>query len=222
MQYLPSFLDYLRFEKRYSEHTMVAYQGDLKQFSGFLKEIGVEDELTISPKTIRNWLVWMHHNNYKPRTIHRKVASVKVYYKHLLRMGLIDANPSSAVLLPKIPKNLPGFIKEQEMNFLLDQVPFGVDYEGVRDRTMIDLFYATGIRLSELVGLNDGSFDLKGGVVKVLGKRNKERLVPMNQSTLNGVLQYIEVRNQTFENQREAAYDCSRVGAAQKDSGVQG
>ncbi len=212
MQYLPSFLNYLRFEKRYSEHTIVAYEGDLKQFSEFLKEIEVEDEFLITSKTIRNWLVWMHHNDYKPRTIHRKVASIKVYYKHLLRMGLIQTNPASTVLLPKIPKNLPGFIKENEMDFLLDQVPFEDSYEGVRDRTMIDLFYATGIRLSELVELKDVNFDLKSRMVKVLGKRNKERLVPLNQSTLNGVLDYIRIRNESFGEDREPAFFLTASG----------
>ncbi len=205
MEHLTSFLNYLQFEKRYSPHTIVAYEGDLKQFSNFLQETDTEDEFHVTPKVVRNWLVYMHYNNFKPRSVRRKVASVKVYYKYLLREGLIDNNPASAVLLPKIPRNLPEFVKEKEMDFLLDQVPFGEDYEGVRDRTIIDLFYATGIRLSELVQLRDRSFDLAAGTVKVLGKRNKERLVPMNQTTVNGVLHYMKVRNQTFGEEREDA-----------------
>ncbi len=212
MQYLPSFLNYLQFEKRYSPHTIVAYEGDLKQFSDFLQETDTADEFQVTPKVVRNWLVYMHHHNFKPRSIRRKIASVKVYYQYLLRQELIDNNPASAVLLPKIPHNLPDFVKEKEMDFLLDQVPFGQDYEGVRDRTIIDLFYATGIRLSELVELRDRSFDLAAGTVKVLGKRNKERLVPMNQTTLNGVLHYMEVRNQTFGEERQDAFFLTASG----------
>jgi integrase/recombinase XerC len=190
----------------------VAYEGDLNQFSGFLLEIGVEDELLVTSKVVRNWVVWMHYQNLKPRSIHRKVASVKSYYKHLLREGVIEVNPSATLLLPKIPKNLPGFIKEKEMDFLLDQVPFEDNYEGIRDRTIIDMFYATGIRLSELVGLKDRNFDLKGGMIKVLGKRNKERLVPMNQSTVKGVLQYIRVRNEAFGEDRGRAFFLTASG----------
>jgi len=144
----------------------------------------------------------LHYNNLKPKSIHRKIAALRSYYKHLLREENISASPVDGVILPKLPKNLPEFVKEKEMDFLLDQVPFSDDYTGVRDHTIIDLFYGTGIRLSELVGLKDFSFDFNGGVVKVLGKRNKERLVPMNRSTIHNVKDYIKVRNETFGDEK--------------------
>jgi integrase/recombinase XerC len=123
-----------------------------------------------------------------------------------LREGLIETSPVDGVVLPKLPKNLPDFVKEKEMDFLLDQVPFGEDFSGVRDRTIIDLFYGTGIRLSELVGLKDRDIDLKGGLIKVLGKRNKERLVPMNRSTIQSITNYIEIRATTFGEERRNSF----------------
>lgn len=198
MLYIDSFINFLTYEKRSSNHTVVAYKADLLQFATYMKEMGVQDECKVKTRFIRNWVVALHYENLKPRSIHRKIASLRAYYKHLLREGLIETSPVDGVILPKLAKNLPDFVKEKEMDFLLDNIPFGNDYPGVRDRTIIDLFYGTGIRLSELVALRDQNFDLKSGLVKVLGKRNKERLVPLNQSTCAGVSDYINVRNETF------------------------
>ncbi len=198
MLYIDPFLNYLKFEKRCSSHTLVAYEADLKQFASYMEEMGVADEREIKTRFIRNWVVALHYNELKARSIHRKIASLRAYFKFLLREQLIETSPAEGVVLPKLPKNLPDFVKEKEMDFLLDQFPFEENYSGVRDKTIIDLFYGTGIRLSELVGLRDASFDLKTGLVKVLGKRNKERLVPLNQSTIVNVSKYIEVRNTAF------------------------
>ncbi len=206
MLYIDSFLNYLKYEKRNSIHTLVAYEGDLKQFSEYMKEMGVEDERDLKTRFIRNWVVALHYNNLKPRSIHRKIASLKAYYKHLLREGLMDTSPVEGVILPKLPKRLPDFVKEKEMDFLLDHVPFGTDYAGIRDRTIIDLFYGTGIRLSELVALKDRNFDLNSGLVKVLGKRNKERLIPMNRNTVHNISRYRDIRNEVFEINREAGF----------------
>jgi len=176
----------------------VAYKADLNQFADYMKEMGVKDECEVKTRFIRNWVVALHYNKFKPRSIHRKVASLRAYYKHLLREQVIETSPVEGVVLPKLSKNLPDFVKEKEMDLLLDHVSFGEDYPGVRDRTIIDLFYGTGIRLSELVALKDRNFDLGSGLVKVLGKRNKERLVPLNQTTLNSVSSYIRKRNEEF------------------------
>ncbi|MFO8001647.1 MAG: tyrosine-type recombinase/integrase [Marinilabilia sp.] len=197
MLYTEAFLNYLKYEKRSSEHTLVAYESDLRQFDAYMKETGM-DEIQIKSRFVRNWVVAMHYNNLKPRSIHRKIASLKAYFRFLLREQIIETSPVEGVVLPKLPKNLPDFVKEKEMDFLLDHVSFGDDYPGVRDKTIIDLFYGTGIRLSELVALKDHDFDLSRGLVRVLGKRNKERLVPMNQNTVGNVSKYMEVRNQTF------------------------
>ncbi|SFD77256.1 tyrosine-type recombinase/integrase [Thermophagus xiamenensis] len=198
MQYIESFLKYLKYEKRYSDHTLVAYENDLRQFETYLVDRGIMDERNIKTRVIRDWVVTLHYNNIKPRSIHRKIAALRSYFKHLLRAKIIETSPVDGVVLPKLPKNLPDFVKENEMDLLLDQVPFSKDYSGIRDYTIIDLFYGTGMRLSELVALKDHNFDLKSGIVKVLGKRNKERLVPLNRSTVQNVTHYIKVRNNTF------------------------
>jgi integrase/recombinase XerC len=130
-----------------------------------------------------------------------------------LREGQIETSPVDGVVLPKLPKNLPDFVKEKEMDFLLDQVPFGEDYPGVRDRTIIDLFYGTGIRLSELVALKDRDIDLKGGLIKVLGKRNKERLVPITRSSIHSITNYIEIRDTTFGVERRNSFFLTDKGA---------
>lgn len=206
MLYIDPFLKYLKFEKRCSNHTLVAYEADLKQFASYMVEMGVEDERKVKTRFIRNWVVALHYNDLKPRSIHRKVASLRAYFKFLLREGVMETSPAEGVILPKLAKNLPDFVKEKEMDLLLDQFPFGNDFTGVRDKTIIDLFYGTGVRLSEMIALRDDSFDFSSGLVKVLGKRNKERLVPMNQSTKNNVLKYVEVRNSSFPDRSKIAF----------------
>ncbi|WP_291856191.1 tyrosine-type recombinase/integrase [Marinilabilia sp.] len=214
MQYIHPFLNYLKFEKRCSNHTLVAYEADLKQFALYMEEMGVEDERIIKTRFIRSWVVALHYDNLKARSIHRKIASLRAYFKFLLREDIMKASPAEGIILPKLPKNLPDFVKEKEMDFLLDQVPFKNDFAGVRDKTIIDLFYGTGIRLSELVGLTDRSFDFSSGLVKVLGKRNKERLVPMNQSTKHNVLNYMEVRNAAFPDRAASPFFLTDKGEA--------
>jgi integrase/recombinase XerC len=171
-----------------------------------MEEMGVADECEVKTRFIRNWVVALHYNDLKPRSIHRKIASLRAYYKYLLRERVMETSPAEGVVLPKLAKNLPDFVKEKEMDLLLDQFPFESDFSGVRDKTIIDLFYGTGIRLSELIALRDDSFDFSSGLVKVLGKRNKERLVPMNQSTIHNVLNYREVRNSSFPNRNRTAF----------------
>jgi len=206
MLYIDPFLKYLKFEKRSSNHTLVAYEADLKQFASYMEEMGVADECEVKTRFIRNWVVALHYNDLKPRSIHRKIASLRAYFKFLLRERVMETSPAEGVILPKLAKNLPDFVKEKEMDLLLDQFPFESDFAGVRDKTIIDLFYGTGIRLSELIALRDDSFDFSSGLVKVLGKRNKERLVPMNQSTIHNVLNYREVRNSSFPNRNRTAF----------------
>jgi integrase/recombinase XerC len=214
MQYIDSFLSYLKYEKRSSRHTLIAYEADLRQFGQYMEEMGMNDEREINTRFIRDWVVALHYHNLKPRSIHRKIASLRAYFNHLLREEIISSSPVMGVVLPKLPKNLPDFVKEKEMDFLLDHVSFSNDYSGIRDRTIIDLFYGTGMRLSELVALRDSDFDLKAGLVKVLGKRNKERLVPINRSTIHAVNDYISVRNSTFGCEKFPSFFLTSKGKA--------
>jgi integrase/recombinase XerC len=133
-----------------------------------------------------------------PRTIHRKISSVRTFYKYLQRLGILDENPASSVNLPKTPKRLPLFVKEREMEMLLDHTDFGDDYEGVRNKLILELFYDTGMRLSELVELRLRDVDLKEKMVKVKGKRNKERIIPLTNESVLLLKKYYEVKNDTF------------------------
>lgn len=179
------FFEYLKFEKRCSAHTVVAYEGDLNQFFTFIETIGVTSLTDVRHKVIRAWIVNLHHKGIGPRSIHRKVSSLKSFFKYLQRQGIVDGNPAQLIVLPKIPKKLPSFLREKEMETLLDQVDFGEDFEGIRNKLIIELFYGTGMRLSEMVELRTKDVDLVQKLVKVLGKRNKERLIPLtNESVL--------------------------------------
>lgn len=192
------FFEYLKFEKRCSAHTVVAYEGDLKQFFSFIESSGKISLSDVRPKTIREWIVQLHHEGIGPRSIHRKVSTIKTFFKYLHRHGVVDANPAQLVVLPKIPKKLPSFLREKEMENLLDHVEFGTDYEGVRNKLIIELFYGTGMRLSEMVELHNKDIDMAGKLVKVLGKRNKERLIPLTNESVLLLHTYNKVREQTF------------------------
>ncbi|MGQ1946787.1 tyrosine-type recombinase/integrase [Geofilum sp. OHC36d9] len=198
MRHIESFLGYLQNEKRSSHHTQVAYQHDLEQFFAFLG--GDETALlaSVKPKTVRNWIVELHKADMSPRTIHRKISSVRTFFKYLQRLGIIDGNPAASVNLPKTPKRLPLFVKEQEMELLLDHTDFGDDYEGVRNKLILELFYDTGMRLSELVELRHRDVDLTEKMVKVLGKGNKERIIPLTNESVLLFKRYNDVKNDTF------------------------
>jgi len=198
MRHIESFLGYLQNEKRSSHHTQVAYQHDLEQFFAFLG--GDETALlaSVKPKTVRNWIVELHKAEMSPRTIHRKISSVRAFYKYLQRLGVMDENPAISVNLPKTPKRLPLFVKENEMELLLDHTDFGEDYEGVRNKLILELFYDTGMRLSELVELRHRDVDLTEKMIKVLGKRNKERIIPLTNELVLLFKRYYDVKNATF------------------------
>jgi integrase/recombinase XerC len=192
------FFEYLKFEKRCSTHTVVAYEGDLKQFFSFIEATGVQTLADVNPKTIRAYIVFLHHHGIGPRSIHRKISSINTFFKHLQRQGAVDSNPAQHVVLPKTPKKLPSFLREKEMETLLDHVDFGADFEGVRNKLIIELFYGTGMRLSEMVELRIRDIDLSQKMVKVLGKRNKERLIPLTNESVLLLHTYNKVKEDTF------------------------
>jgi integrase/recombinase XerC len=198
MHHIESFLEYLKNEKRSSLHTQVAYQHDLEQFFVFLGGDGTVLLASVKPKTVRNWIVELSKSGMSPRTIHRKISSVRAFYKYLQRLGIMDENPAISVNLPKTPKRLPLFVKESEMELLLDHTDFGDDYEGVRNKLILELFYDTGMRLSELVELRHRDVDLTEKMVKVLGKRNKERIIPLTNESVMLFKRYYDVKNDTF------------------------
>lgn len=181
MRYKESFLSYLQYEKRYSKHTLVSYDCDLNQFFSFLLSYGIrEDELVeLNFKDIRKWIVFLMNDGCTARTVNRKLSSLKSFFKYLLRESLIQQNPMDKVVGPRQGKKLPSFVAEHSM-VLLQEVDFGEGFEGVRDRLVVEMFYQTGMRLSELMNLKVSSFDRSASVVRVLGKRNRERIIPVS------------------------------------------
>lgn len=197
---IESFLQYLQYEKRVSPHTLLAYETDLEQFSTFLKttyETNNPKEATHN--MVRSWIVQLVDADVQPTSVNRKIASLKAYYKFLLREEEIQKNPMTKIRVLKTQKRLPSFVKENDMINLLDNVVFEENFEGLRDKLMLEVFYATGMRLSELIHLKENRIDLRNRTMKVLGKRNKERVIPFPQSLVLLIEQYRKARNREVE-----------------------
>lgn len=189
------FVDYLRFTKRYSEHTVTAYREDLEQFFNFLKEeFDAENVSDIDYLMVRQWLVGMMGDKMSARSVNRKISTLKSFYKYLNREGIVTENPMTKIISPKTPKRLPVFVEKDKMALLFSQTDFGEGYTGTRDRMILEMFYATGMRLSELVNLKNQDVDLYNNALKVLGKRNKERLIPFSNSLRKMIEEYITIK----------------------------
>lgn len=199
MSHKESFLQYLQTEKRYSPHTVRSYSNDLDQFCLFLSAQGLpEDPVPVNSHDIRAWIVSMLDNNYTTVSVHRKISCLRVFYRYLRKEGHLKNDPLEKVVLPKRKKRLPVFVGEAAMNTLLDDFTFGDDYSGVRNRTIIEMLYLTGMRRAELVGLKEGDVDLAGGVVKVTGKRNKQRIIPIVNTFIRSLEEYIKLKNEKY------------------------
>ncbi|GAE22317.1 heparinase III protein [Bacteroides pyogenes JCM 10003] len=204
---IASFLDYLRYERGYSEKTILAYGRDIMQLQEFAQEKDGEiDFLEVRPELIREWVVSLMDNGYASVSVNRKLSSLRSFYKYLLRNGRVTMDPLSKITGPKNKKSLPVFLKESEMDKLLDEVDFGEGFIGCRDRLIIEVFYATGIRLSELIGINDKDVDFSTSILRVTGKRNKQRLIPFGDGLKDLMCEYINVRNQQVPQSSEAFF----------------
>lgn len=199
--YLEAFLNYIKYEKRYSQNTFLSYAKDLEQFTTFC-DINKKQLINADHKLIRTWIISLIDNQISTRTINRKITSLKSFYKFLIREGKLKTNPLDKVLTLKITKELPSFVKENEMNLLLDGEYFTNDFEGIRDRFIIELFYATGIRLTELINLKISNVDENSLVIKVLGKRNKERIIPVTSQIVSLFRMYFEKRNAVLKDSK--------------------
>ncbi|MDB0027538.1 tyrosine-type recombinase/integrase [Flavobacteriales bacterium] len=181
------FIKYLSAEKRFSEHTITSYSTDLDQFSIFLsEEYQIFDEVSaISFQIVRSWIASLLEKGVSPRSVNRKISTLKTYFKFLIRENVITESPMLKVVAPKSKKRLPVFIEENQIENLLNQIEFNDGFIGERDKLIIELFYVTGIRLSELVNIKISDVDFNNNLIKVLGKRNKERLIPLSISIVN-------------------------------------
>lgn len=186
---IQQFINYLNYEKHFSNHTVRGYQNDLAQFSTFIvQQFEIESPILISHQHIRTWLVDLMNNNIEPRSIARKLSALRSYFKYLLKEELITTNPVAKVQAPKVAKKLPSFIEEQNLSILFDrqvnnnqEAIFSNDFEGQRNRLILLLFYTCGVRLSELIELKTIDFDKYRQTIKVLGKRKKERIIPITK-----------------------------------------
>lgn len=178
-----SFFNYLEYEKRYSPHTLTSYRNDITQFCHFLNEVYGSASLTeVNHHIVRSWIFKLAEDGISARTVNRKLASLRALFKFLLKKDSIKKDPTSKIKAPKIKKSLPAFVPEDDLAKLLDQFTYSDDFSGLRDKVIIELLYGTGIRLSELIGLRDPDINLFEQTIKVRGKGNKERLIPLNKS----------------------------------------
>lgn len=195
---MEAFLDYLRYEKQHSEHTILAYKTDLKQFLGHLNTHKIETIQDANYQDIRNWMVFLLEKNISARSVNRKLASLKAYFKFLKNKGEIEKDPTKKIIAPKISKKLPEFIPKNQLDFLFDTFDFPMDFESQRDKMIFVLLYATGIRKSELINLKVADIDFYNETIKVLGKGNKERKIPYHNFLKSNLKPYIELLEEKF------------------------
>lgn len=196
---ISQFIQFISSEKRLSTNTVKAYSNDLNQFEIFLQNELPDATLTsASFQEIRAWIVQLSDSLIDNKSINRKIATLKSFYKHSIKLGLIEIDPTIKVKSLKIKKSLPNFVKENEMSNVLDVQAYGVDFEGIRDKIVLELLYGTGIRLSELINLKEIDLDLYQKQIKVTGKRNKQRIIPINKTLALLFEQYLELKNEKF------------------------
>lgn len=194
---IDSFLDYLRYERNYSEYTVTAYSKDLGQFEEFvkLKKEGIFDPREVDQDIVRSWIVFLLDEQVAAVSVNRKLSSLKSFFKFLMKQGVVSVNPLRLITGPKTRKPLPYFVKDGEMEALLDEDGFDEDFEGVRNRLILEMLYDTGIRRSELVGMRNADIDWEAMQLRVNGKRNKQRLIPFAEGLKDLMRAYTEIRN---------------------------
>lgn len=196
-----SFFKYLRLEKRYASHTIQAYQNDLEQYELFIRTTYAIKELKNAQHLhIRSWMVALLEQGLTTASINRKLSTLKTFYKFAMKRGLITVNPMNKVVTPKMPKRLPAFLTGKSMALLFQNIDFGDGYAGSRNRIMLKVLYATGMRRAELIGLTLSDIDLVKCRFRVLGKGNKERLIPFSDDLKLALNHYIDIRETTFSN----------------------
>jgi integrase/recombinase XerC len=195
-----TFLEYLKFQKRYSQHTIISYENDLTNFFDFIEiNYGPLSLTGISTTLIRTWLANLKQDKIAARSINRKISTLKSFFKYQLRNETIAVSPMATIVSLKVNKRLPSFIEEKDMDTLFQHVEFPDTWEGKTNRLILQIFYQTGIRLSELINLKESQIDKGYSNLKVLGKRNKERIIPINNLLLYPILEYINAKRDNIE-----------------------
>lgn len=202
MLLIEKYIRYLRYEKNYSLHTEISYSEDLSQFVEFLAEHFSDTDIKhVDRDIIRMWIVSMMEGKISARSVNRKLSAVKSFYRYLQKIGEVTVNPASKINGPKVGRPIPAFANSADMEKVLDQEDYGDSFESLRDHIIIELFYVTGIRRAELIGLKDVDVDFSFETIQVTGKRNKQRLIPFSDGMKQSLEQYIAVRNKEVGNQ---------------------
>lgn len=199
-QSIQAFLDYLKFEKRYSRHTVISYQTDLIAFFDFIEiQFGISDISSIKATFVRTWLADLKDGGMESKTINRKISSLKSFFKYQLKKGVLQVSPMTTIISQKVSKRLPQYVEEKDISTLFNYVEFPDDWTGKTDRLLIQLFYNTGMRQAELVSLKESNIDTGNGSIKVLGKGNKERVLPVSKELMQSVIDYIKSKRAELE-----------------------
>lgn len=196
MKLINKYMDYLRYEKNYSSHTEISYFTDLSQFVDFLQKEHSELELlTVDSSVIRLWMVHLMKVKVSARSVNRKLSALKSFYRYLLKNGQVAVNPAVRVVAPRVGKPLPVFVSDKDIDRLLVDVDLDADFEIRRDNLILELFYVTGIRRAELIGIRDVDVDFYAQTIQVTGKRNKQRIIPLSVVMCEKISLYMEVRD---------------------------
>ena len=191
--YIANFLDYLQYEKRYSQHTIISYQTDLEQFFNFaLIEFEVQDPTKFTSPIIRSWLANLKEKKVAAKSINRKISSLKSLFKYQLKQGILKISPMATIISPKISKRLPSYMKEKDLGTLFNHIEFANTWTDKTKKLVLLLLYNTGMRLSELINLKKTQIDASYNQIKVVGKGNKERIIPVNKDLINDLQNYIK------------------------------
>ena len=197
--YKETFLHYLLHEKRYSPHTIKSYQTDLQQFIFFISnEFQIESAKKVNFQLVRSWIASLLNKNISARSVNRKITTLKTYFRFLINQDVIKISPMQKIIGPKTPKKLAVFVEEIKMEQLFNEIEFGEGVVAERDRLILELFYFTGIRLSELVNLKKSDIDFVNSTIRVLGKRDKERLIPITLDVLSKIQAIISSNKSVF------------------------
>ncbi len=209
-----AYYTYLEFQKRYSAHTISAYVNDIEQFIFYLKSnFDMDDVLKVTHVHIRSWIVHLMQAKITPRSINRKLSCLNSLYKFLIRRKVVKTNPLRKVQGPKESKKLPSYVKQANLEKLLKQIEFEEGFKGIRDKAIVYTLYATGLRRAELIGLKHKDIDLQSMQLKVLGKRNKERIVPFAEGLKAVLIDYIAEKEMEFPENENQAFFVTNKGA---------
>ena len=197
-----SFIKFLRQERRLSNHTVISYEADLKQFQSFFSDYSSNQKIeTADKRAIRSWIVELSLKNLSPKSINRKIATLKSFFKFLIKREIIEVNPTANINSLKTDQKIPNFIKEKDINYLFDNLKVENNFEGQRDLLILELLYGTGIRISELINLKTKNINITKKEIKVLGKRNKERIIPIHDHILNQIDRFTNKKNDIISDQ---------------------